>query len=440
MLLPCFRSIIPNIEKPIEPSTQFKRYPAPLTAALTRIAVALARIKDADIVPAAENQLRASAKVGTIHYSTLIEGNELPMIEAERATKGELAADTKAKIELVNYVEALAFLDRRAAEGDLELTPELIKKLHGITTKDLGSPDSEHFKPRHEGEWRDGRAFVADRVSGVVFHEGPPTTEVPPRMDGLCRWVRRAEEQPTEYPPAVIAGVVHYHITDIHPFADGNGRVARLLSTALLMRHNQVPGHIFSFERYYADDRDAYYAALRSVRRKTLNMEEWLTYFLEGLAEEYERVAAKVTELAKLGLRSSTPLQLTSAQERGLTALSLAGMDEFSRADYQRLAETSRSGAIADLRRLVDARLILRRGQGPAARYRFRAGGWKETRGRRRKWTDERIEQELREFCGDRTKWPTVAEFKGAGRLPLYQAIVRFGGAEHWAERLGLSR
>jgi len=177
----------------IELSAQFRRYPAPLTALLTRIAAGLARITDAEILPAAEDQLRASAKVGTIHYSTLIEGNELPVIEAERAARGELAPNTRAKIELVNYVEALAFLDRHAAEQTLELTPEFIKELHGVTTKGLGSPDSDYFKPHHEGQWRDGHAVVADRVSGVVFHQGPPPDEVPGRIAGLCEWITRAE-------------------------------------------------------------------------------------------------------------------------------------------------------------------------------------------------------------------------------------------------------
>jgi Fic family protein len=58
--------------------------------------------------------------------------------------------------------------------------------------------------------------------------------------------------------PFVVAGVVHYAIIDVHPFADGNGRVARLLQTCLMMRAGVLPGRMFSFERYYAVDRPAY--------------------------------------------------------------------------------------------------------------------------------------------------------------------------------------
>jgi Fic family protein len=79
---------------------------------------------------------------------------------------------------------------------------------------------------------------------------------------------------------------MHYGITDVHPFADGNGRVARLFQAALLMQTNVLPGRMYSFERYYAEDQNAYYGALRSVRLRTLNMEHWLQYFLRGLSPE----------------------------------------------------------------------------------------------------------------------------------------------------------
>src|SRR3954453_10108446 len=133
---------------------------AETSVALVRIATALGVIKGARVLPAVADELRASARVGTVHYSNLIEGNELPAIEAERATLGHLAADTRAKIELVNYVEALDLLDRRLDQGKLELTSRFLLELHAVTTRGLGREESEHFKPHHEGAWRDGRAVV----------------------------------------------------------------------------------------------------------------------------------------------------------------------------------------------------------------------------------------------------------------------------------------
>lgn len=415
----------------------FNRYTPEAADALARIAAARARVEASEIRPAVEDELRVSALAETVHYSTLIEGNELPKVEAERAARGALDPDTRAKIELIDYVEALRYLDRLADRDRIEITPETILALHEKTTKGIGSEESPHFKPRHEGAWRDGVAQVIDRATGKVMHEGPPPGEVPARMAGLCTWVAEREDRPVDFPPPVLAGVAHYALTDIHPFADGNGRVARLLSAAILMRLGLVPRRLFSFERYYAQDRDAYYLALRSVRAETFNMNAWLEYFLGGLAEEYERVATRIAQLQALGLGASARIELNANQERGLVQLDLGSLVEFRRADYERLAEVSRSTANRDLRDLEEKRLVVRRGKGAAARYRLRSSLSGERRGRKRAWTDERIESELRELWGERTDWPSVEEFRRADRLALYEAVRRYGGSRAWAKRLG---
>lgn len=422
----------------LELNARFRRYAPAATDALTRIAAARAHLDAAEIRPAAEDELRASALAETVHFSTLIEGNELPIVEAERAARGDLDPDTKAKVELVNYVDALRFLDGMAEKGRLEITPDFLLALHARAMRGLGIKGSGHFELRHEGAWRDGVAVVRDRATGKVMHEGPPAGEVADRMAGLCEWIAAREERLVEFPPPVIAGVAHYAITDIHPFADGNGRVARLATAAILMRLGFVESRLFSFERYYAINREAYYAALRSVRAQTLSMNAWLEYFLRGLAEEYERVAAKIRELEALGLGTGAPFQLSASQERGLVQINLSGLAEFRRVDYERLAEVGRSKANRDLGRLEDAKLIVRRGKSAAVRYRLRGQAREENRGRRREWTDERIERQLKELCRGRTNWPSVEDFRRAGKMPLYEAVRRHGGSSFWAKKAGV--
>lgn len=414
------------------------RYRAPLVQRLQRIERALGLIGAAPILPAAADQLRASARAGTVHYSTLIEGNELPLIEAERAARGKLEPTNEAKIELINYVAALDLIDQCHDVGRLDVTPRFLLDLHGTLMSGLGRPDG-NFKPRHEGAWRDGRALIPDNL-GQIVHEGSPPEEVPGRMAGLCEWITQREERLDEYPPPVIAGVAHYAITDIHPFANGNGRTARLTATAILQTHGYLPGRLFSFESYYARDRDAYLAALRSVRAQTYNMEEWLAYYLEGAAEEYERVAAEVEALNRLGLGRGSPLQLSASQQRALSALAVRGQSEFTRSDFEKAGGVSRSTAGRDIEALRNALVIRRvaRTRGSAARYTFTEQA--ERQGRPRVWTPERIDNELRQFTAGRDDWPKVREFDNAGRRALYLAVTRNGGVEHWAQQLGLSR
>lgn len=391
------------------------------------------------MLPAVADQLRSAALVGTVHYSNLIEGNELPLIEAERAARRELTPSTRAKVELINYVSALDLIDRRLDAGSLELTAQFLKDLHKTTTDGLGREESPHFKPHHEGEWRDGTAFVVDRLSRQVMHEGPPPGELEPRMAGMFQWLQ-AKLGDDDYPPFVLGGVMHYGITDVHPFADGNGRVARLFQVALLMRQGVLPGRMFSFERYYAEDRQAYYQALRSVRERTLNMESWLHYHLAGLAEEYERVATTIEDLADLASGGLAQLQLTPSQQRALTRLRIEGRREFTRADYQVAAGIGRTNAANDLQPLVSHGVLVVRGSGPSTRYALPTGR-PQTRhsglGRPRRWTDSLIESELRTYLNQVSDWPSPSEFRAAGHGDLYAAASRNGGIARWRQMLG---
>jgi Fic family protein len=426
----------------IAPLTRFKRFPVPLVSRLQRITAALTRIEAADIWPAAAEQLRFSAKVGTIHYSTLIEGNTLSVLEAERAARGKLDAETRAQIELVNYVDALDLIDHRHEIDGLEITPEFIKDLHRETSKGLGT-EAGPFMPHHEGEWRDGEAAVVDHVSNQILHSGSPQPEVQPRMIGLCEWIAEKEKNFDYTPPFVIAGVAHYVLTDVHPFADGNGRVARLLTVALLLRFGVLPGRLFNFEEYYGRDTDAYYAALRAARDK-LNDEFWLEYFLEGLALEYERVARAVADLAQLGSAvAGRRAQLKPSQQAALGALHLKGLSEFSRADYETAAgNIPKATASRDINELLEAGLLRRVGGGRARRYRLAAvaqsNPWEGHGGRPKYWTDDRISTELAEFAQGRTSFPAKREFDESGKSGLYLAIQRNGGTRDWSIRLGL--
>ena len=427
-----------------EPYAAIRHFSAENAHHLGRINAALGRIRGAEIWPASAEALRFNAQVGTIHYSTLIEGNRLGILEARRAARGELDRDTRAEIELVNYVDALNELDRRFEADGLVLNEDLFKTIHYETTKGLGTADG-HFKPHHEGEWRDGEAGVFDPFSRLLVHEGSPQADVRPRMLALIEWVNDKLGVPIQWPPPVIAGVLHFNVVEVHPFADGNGRTARLLTTALLMRTGYAPGRLFNFDAHYGKDKDAYLAALRSMRQETLSLETWMQYFLDGLANEYERVGTEIERLSVIGRAANGQrIQLSQSQQEALTDFKLRNIAEFNRREYQTVVGVSRATATSDLNALADAGVLDRLGDGPKRRYRFPNTGatnpWSgRGGGRPRKWTDERIEKELRELVGSGTSFPPVAAFRAANQMALYGAVSRNGGTAKWSRRLKIT-
>lgn len=428
----------------IPPYAALRRFSPDVAHELQRIEAGLERIRPAHVWPASAEALRFSAQVGTIHYSTLIEGNRLGVLEAARAARGQLDAKTEAEIELVNHVDALRLIDRRIESDGLDFTEDLFKALHYEATKGLGTAGGP-FKPHHEGEWRDGEAGVWDPLAGAIVHAGSPQAEVRPRMLGLIDWIAEAERRPVEWPVPVIAGVLHFNVVEVHPFADGNGRTARLLTAALLARHDYIPGSLFNFDAHYGKDKDAYLEALRSVRRDTLSQERWMRYFLSGLAAEYERVGREIDRLGAIGRTArGERAQLSDTQQRGLTELAVRNRAEFSRRDYEDVAGVGRTSAAADLARLANAGVLVRVGGGAARRYRFASAPasnpWSGPEvGRPREWTPARIESELRTLVGDGDRFPSIKQFEAAGRRDLYNAIQRNGGSRRWAERLGIA-
>ncbi len=124
---------------------------------------------------------------------------------------------------------------------------------------------------------------------------------------------------------------------------------------------------------------------------------------------------------------------LKPAQRRVFADLAARGVDELTRAEYERIGLVSRSQAAYDIAELVQMGLLERIGSGRATQYRRAHPG----PGRKRRWTDDRIRAELEAFCAGRPDWPRAHDFRTAGHGDLYLAASRYGGIDHWAAELG---
>jgi len=393
--------------------------------AFGRIERARGIIEGATILPAQEQILRRDARVGSIHYSNLIEGNELPVVEALRAVEHELEPTDKAKLELVNYVAALDFIDRRNSANQIRYTPDFLKQLHGVLTKGLGHPEAR-FKPRHEGAWRDGEVIVGDALT--IYHKAPPAVEVPQFMEERLAWLESRRDN-DDFPAPILVGVAHFEVAEVHPFADYNGRAARLLAVAVMQRERFLTRPLFSPERYYAEDRDAYFAALRAIKR-THHLDEWLVYFVSGLAQEFERVSQRVKELQQLTQVLALPVQLSATEEKAIAELTLNPRRELRIEDYVAITGTSTRTASRELNRLAAAHVL--RARGSTRDRRFVLAIQPASGGRPRKWTDDRIRDQLSTLARELGHWPNYTEFKKENALGLYAAMRRTGGEHRW--------
>lgn len=415
----------------IAPWITLKWHTPETTGLLVRIAEAKATITASRVLPPAVEHIRGDAKAESIHYSTLLEGNTLDKLEAEKAIRGDLDPKTRMQIELANYVQAIDLVDARIASDSKIMDPSFIKELHGVLMKGLGREGDPHFKPHHEGDWRDGYVVIKDELGAVVF-EGPEPAEVPLRVEGLCQWVDDAAGK-AAWNDLVIASFIHHTAAEIHPFADGNGRMSRLLEMAWIKSRKALPIDLFSLDRYYAEDKELYKEKLSAADSPMPEFDTWVTYHLTGVLTETERALEKIKRLDPI-FRSHVihAVQLNSHQEKALVDLS--GRRSFTVQDYMGASGRAKRDANRDLYKLRSAGVINLRGTGKASHYVFGT----KTESTKSKWSNSVIEELLREFVSGRSTWPTAKEFKAAGHDGLYQAMSRNGGVKHWRSTVGL--
>lgn len=218
-------------------------------------------------------------------------------IEGTQATLGELlAAEAGAAVdrspddlrEVGNYVVALEDgLERLAT---LPVSLRLVRELHEHLMRgvrgDVATP----------GEFRRSQNWIGP--PGCTLNEAtyvpPPPAELMPCLDA---WERFLHEQ--SLPPLVHAAVAHAHFEAIHPFLDGNGRVGRLLITLLLVARGVLPSPLLYLSAYFEATRDAYYAHLLALTERG-EWEEWLTYFLRGVALQSEDAVGRIEQIDEL--------------------------------------------------------------------------------------------------------------------------------------------
>ena len=225
------------------------------------------------------NKLRKNSKKKSSYASTKIEGNPLSQKQVDEVIESDSHRHyLKPEQEVRNYFLALNYLEEKAKEEE-PFSKKLILDVQALVEKGA-SKEKIGFR----GPMPPGYLFaVYDSQTGAPDYIPPEHGEVPELIDELVTYVNTTDDH-----PLIVAAVVHYQLVTIHPFEDGNGRTARLLSGYILDTNGYGFNGIGSLEEYFAYDIDEYYDSIQmglpvlyyDGRNDPPHPEIWILYFL----------------------------------------------------------------------------------------------------------------------------------------------------------------
>jgi Fic family protein len=256
-----------------------------IAAALMQIEAIRQELSGFIIQPKLLVSLRETATLVSTHFSTQIEGNRLTLPEVKAVIKGaKFPGRERDETEVRNHFLAFAFMEKLSASSTV-LQEKEIQQLHSLvmTGKNKASP------------YRNQQNVVRDSASGKIVYLPPEAPDVPALMKELVAWVNSVLTN-GELPVPIIAGLTHYQFATIHPYLDGNGRTARLLTTLILRRAGYGLEGIYSLDEHYAKNLRAYYEALSIGHhnyyegRAEADLTQFVGYFCTGMAEAFSKI------------------------------------------------------------------------------------------------------------------------------------------------------
>jgi Fic family protein len=320
-------------------------------------------IDHAPLLPYFEKEFREDAMVRTIHYGTHIEGNELNLSEAEKVLLGkQVTARDRDIQEVINYRKVMDYIgkiDIQNAKIDLDT----IKHIHRLTVEKI-------LAEEQCGVFRKTQVVVKNSTTGEVSFRPPLAVAVPFQLKNLLEFIESAKDE--EIHPVLKSGIAHYELVRIHPFLDGNGRVARAIAILILYQDGYDIRKFFSLEEYFDNDAASYYEALQSVEKNDGDLTAWLEYFTLGLSIELAKIREKVESISvdakikqKLG---GTPLLLSARQLKIIEYIQKIGYLQ-NQAFEQLFPMVSEDTVLNEIKALVVAGIIKKHGVTKGARY-----------------------------------------------------------------------
>ena len=308
--------------------------------------------------------LRRSTFARNIRGSNSIEGYNVTVEDAIAAAAGEEPqdADAVAWAAVTGYRQAMTYVLQLADDPHFRYSADLLRALHFMMMHhDLG---------KNPGRWRPGPIFVRDEGTGEVVYQGPESSAVPGLVDELVAQLEGASKSDG----VVRAAMAHLNLVLIHPFSDGNGRMARCIQTLVLARTGVLAPQFSSIEEYLGRNTRDYYAVLAQVGggawHPRRDVRPWVRFCLTAHYRQATTLLRRSREMEKLWGALEIEIARAQLPERAMLALADAAFGwRVRNTTYRSAAEISDQLASRDLKVLVDAGWLTPKGERRGRHY-----------------------------------------------------------------------
>lgn len=310
-----------------------------------------------------DGSLRRLSFARAIQGSNTIEGYTVAIDDAAAIADREepLDASDETRLALQGYRDAMRYVIQIAQDPYFHYDAQLFKSMQFMMTGyDLS---------KSPGRWRPGAVYVRNDETGEIVYEGAPVEDVPGLMDELVDDL----EGSSSVDPTIAGAMAHLNLVLVHPFRDGNGRMARGLQSLVLAHDGELAPVFMSIEEYLGHNTDAYYAVLGEVGAGSWDPERdarpWIRFCLTAHLRQANTMVRRIAETEQLWDQLERIIERDAIPYRTIYALYDATMGwRIRRATYQSILDNmeepiSDQVATRDLRLLVEAELLVPHGE-----------------------------------------------------------------------------
>jgi Fic family protein len=308
--------------------------------------------------------LRRTMLARAIRGSNSIEGYVVAEDDAAAALDDDepLSADERTWAEIRGYRQALGYVLQMAGDVQFKFDTSTIRSMHYMMLS--------HDLTKSPGQYRPGPIYVHDEKRDVVVYEGPEAERVPALMDELA-----ASLQPdADVDPLVRGAMAHLNLVMIHPFRDGNGRMARAVQTLTISRQSIIEPAFSSIEEWLGNNTDDYYRVLAITGQGSWQPRPdahlWAAFNIRAHHMQAQTVARRVDEASEIWGELDALVRAHGLPDRvaGLLYEAVLGY-RLRRSGYMKMAEIEKHTATRDLGRLADLGLLDPKGETRGRHY-----------------------------------------------------------------------